>query len=63
MEHIPWFAWIAIVAIIIWGAVMIFGKSSIMSNHAQYDDEHRREMDELKRRIADLESRLNRYGS
>lgn len=60
MEAIPWFAWIAIVAIIVWGAVMIFGKSSIMSKHMGHGDEQREEVQQLKRRIEDLEARLNR---
>lgn len=63
MEQIPWFAWIAMVAIVVWGAVMIFGKSSILSNRRDHDDDQRRELDHLKRRIEDLESRINRSDS
>ncbi|MDN5704334.1 MAG: hypothetical protein L0K41_04140 [Yaniella sp.] len=60
MEQIPWFAWIAIVAVIMWGLVMIFGKSSILSNRGDQDDEQRREIDYLKRRVEELEARINR---
>lgn len=63
MEHIPWFAWIAIVAIVMWGLVMIFGKSSLMSSRGDQDDEQRREIDSLKRRVEELETKLNRSGS
>lgn len=63
MEQIPWFAWIAMVAIVVWGAVKIFGKSSILSNRRDHDDDQRRELDHLKRRIEDLESRINRSDS
>ncbi|MDN6351031.1 MAG: hypothetical protein L0J69_05060 [Yaniella sp.] len=60
MEQIPWFAWIAIVAVIMRGLVMIFGKSSILSNRGDQDDEQRREIDYLKRRVEELEARINR---
>lgn len=59
MEHIPWFAWIAIVAIVMWGLVM----SSLMSSRGDQDDEQRREIDSLKRRVEELETKLNRSGS
>ncbi|WP_343956811.1 hypothetical protein [Yaniella flava] len=62
MEMIPWFAWIAIVAIIVWGMVMIFGKSSNMSKYADRDEEWQRDIDSLRRRIEDLEAQLYRRG-
>ena len=60
MEIIPWFAWIAIVAIIVWGMVMIFGKSSNMSKYDDRDEEWQREIDSLTRRIENLEAQLYR---
>ena len=62
MEIVPWFAWIAIAAIIMWGLVMIFGKSSNMSEQGKRDEEQQREIDSLRRRVEDLEVRLNRPG-
>lgn len=63
MTGMPWFTWVAIVAIVVWGLVMIFGKSSIMSKSSSESDEQRREIEHLKRRIDELEARLNRTGS
>jgi len=63
MTGMPWFTWVAIVAIVVWGLVMIFGKSSIMSKSSSENDEQRREIEHLKRRIDELEARLNRPGS
>lgn len=63
MTGMPWFTWVAIVAIVVWGLVMIFGKSSIMSKSSSENDEQRREIEHLKRRIDELEARLNRTGS
>lgn len=63
MTGMPWFTWVAIVAIVVWGLVMIFGKSSIMSKSSSESDEQRREIEHLKRRIDELEARLNRPGS
>lgn len=63
MAEIPWFAWIAIVAIIVWGLVMILGKTSNMSKHPGHNEEQQREIEYLKRRVEELEARLNRHGS
>lgn len=60
MEIVPWFAWIAIAAIIMWGLVMIFGKSSNIQG--ERDEEQQREIDSLRRRIEDLEAQLYRRG-
>lgn len=63
MTGMPWFTWVAIVAIVMWGLVMIFGKSSILTKSANPNDEQRREIEQLKRRIEELEHRLNRPGA
>lgn len=63
MTGMPWFTWVAIVAIVMWGLVMIFGKSSIMSKSNIENDNQRREIEHLKRRIDELEARLDRPSS
>jgi len=60
MNAMPWFAWLGIVAIVVWGLVMIFGRSAALTNRHQADEEQRREIENLKRRIEELEAQANR---
>lgn len=60
MEHIPWFAWIAIVGIVVWGLVTIVGSITGRPHKSQrrgYDEE---EFEALKRRVEYLETQLYR---
>lgn len=59
MAEIPWFAWIAIVAIIMWGLVMIFSRDT--KSKGKPTQEHA-EIEDLQRRITELEARLHRAG-
>ncbi|GAA1125952.1 hypothetical protein [Citricoccus alkalitolerans] len=53
----PWFAWIAIIAILVWGGIMVFsmvtGKAIPGSDGESTDPE---ELERLKKRIEALES-------
>lgn len=62
MEMIPWFAWIAIVGIIVWGVVAVVGTFTgrpHQSGRSAADDD---EIAQLKRRIEQLEAHLYRGG-
>lgn len=59
MAEIPWFAWIAIVAIVMWGLVMIFSRNA-HSNGKTTDQ--RNEIEDLQHRMTELEARLHRAG-
>ncbi|HIW45776.1 MAG TPA: hypothetical protein H9884_02595 [Candidatus Yaniella excrementigallinarum] len=61
MTDMPWFAWLGIVAIVVWGLVMIFGKSAALTNRHKAEEEQRHEIQNLKRRIEDLEAQANRH--
>lgn len=58
MAGIPWWAWIAIVAIIMWGLVTIVG--TISHRNAPAEPEDAEELERLKRRVDDLEYRMGR---
>lgn len=60
MAEIPWFAWIAIVAIIMWGLVMIVGNLTGRQHKAQKGSSDREEIEYLRRRIEELEAQLRR---
>lgn len=60
MAEIPWFAWIAIVGIVVWGLVAAVGSTTGRPHKSGDDAAHREEIEHLKRRIEDLEARLNR---
>lgn len=60
MEQIPWFAWIAIAGIIVWGLVAIVGSITGRPHNSRDDAAEYTEIEELKRRVAELEARLNR---
>lgn len=60
MEIIPWFAWIAIVAIIMWGIVMVVGSITGRSMPSSRTTAHEAEIEHLKSRVEELEARLNR---
>lgn len=62
MEMIPWFAWIAIVAIVVWGAVAIFARKPQQSQTSAVQDDYRRDIDRLERRVEQLEAHLYRGG-
>ena len=60
MTGIPWFAWIAIVGIVVWGLVAAVGSITGRPHVSGDDAAQRDEIEHLKRRIEDLEARLNR---
>jgi len=60
MAEIPWWAWIAIVAIVMWGIIMV---ANTFANRPQANDASaadREEIERLKRRVEELEYRVNR---
>jgi len=60
MAEIPWWAWIAIVALVMGGLITI---THTLARRPRVDDTSaadREEIARLKRRIEDLEYRLNR---
>ena len=59
MAEIPWFAWIAIVGIIVYGLVAIVG-SLTGRPHISGDRKCPREIEDLKQRIEQLEAQLYR---
>ncbi|NUL44660.1 hypothetical protein F7P69_05535 [Cellulosimicrobium funkei] len=53
----PWFAWIAIIAILVWGGIMVFSMvtgKAIPGSEADSSDP--KELERLKKRIEALES-------
>lgn len=63
METIPWFAWIAIVAIIMWGIVMVVGSITGRSMPSSRSSADQTEIEHLKQRVSELEARLGRTES
>lgn len=60
MAEIPWWAWIAIVAIIIGGVITVANTFAQRPRADGLSTVDRDEIERLKRRIDDLEYRLNR---
>lgn len=60
MEHIPWFAWIAIVGIVVWGAVAAVGSITGRPYQARRSECDHEDVEQLKRRIEQLEAQLYR---
>lgn len=60
MESIPWFAWIAIVAIIVWGLVMVVGSITGRSMPSSRSSADQTEIDQLKQRVSELEMQIGR---
>ncbi|GAA4105928.1 hypothetical protein [Enteractinococcus coprophilus] len=60
MAEIPWWAWIAIVAIIMWGIIMVANTIAQRPRSNDTTATDRDEIERLKRRVDDLEHRLNR---
>ncbi|NLZ98249.1 MAG: hypothetical protein GX920_05450 [Micrococcus sp.] len=60
MESIPWFAWIAIVAIIVWGLVMVVGSITGRSMPSSRSSADQTEIDQLKQRVSELEMQIDR---
>lgn len=60
MAEIPWWAWIAIVAIVVWGILMV--ANTVVSRPRANDtsEADREEIERLKRRVEELEYRVNR---
>lgn len=63
MTEIPWWAWIAIVAIVMWGVIMVANTLSQRPRSNDTSTMDRDEIERLKRRVEDLEHRLNRRES
>lgn len=57
MAEIPWFAWIAIVAIIIWGITMVVGTVTGRDLPGSANSD---EFDKLKKRVKELEKQAGR---
>ena len=60
MAEIPWWAWIAIIAIIMWGIIMVANTIAQRPRSNDTTTTDRDEIERLKRRVDDLEHRLNR---
>ncbi|GAA4479776.1 hypothetical protein GCM10023190_23460 [Enteractinococcus fodinae] len=60
MEHIPWFAWIAIVGIVVWGMVAAVGSITGRPHQARRGECDHEDVEQLKRRIEQLEAQLYR---
>ena len=60
MEHIPWFAWIAIVGIVVWGMVAAVGSITGRPHRARDRECDPEEVEALKRRVEQLEAQLYR---
>ena len=60
MEIIPWFAWIAIVAIVMWGLVMVAGSITGRPMLSSRNGANQAEIDQLKRRVSELEMQIDR---
>lgn len=60
MTEFPWFAWIPIVAIIMWGLITVANTIAQRPSAKNPADVDRDEFDRLKRRVEDLEHRANR---
>ncbi len=60
MAEIPWWAWIAIVAIVMWGVIMVANTLAHRPRPNEVSAADRDEIERLKRRVEDLEYRLNR---
>ncbi|HEY4557323.1 MAG TPA: hypothetical protein VIG82_03940 [Enteractinococcus sp.] len=58
--ELPWFAWIAIVAIIMWGLVTMVGSITGRPHRMRRLDRHEDEIEQLKRRTEQLEAHLYR---
>lgn len=63
MAEIPWWAWIAIVAITMWGLLSAVHIIAQRPSAGAGNEPEREEMERLKRRVDELEYRLNRLGS
>ena len=59
MAELPWFAWIAIVAIIVWGAVAAIG-SITGRPHSAGARKRDQEIEDLTRRVEQLEAQQYR---
>ena len=59
MAELPWFAWIAIVAIIVWGAVAAIG-SITGRPHSAGARKRAQEIEDLTRRVEQLEAQQYR---
>lgn len=60
MAEIPWWAWIAIVAIVMWGVIMVANTIAHRPRSNETLAVDRDELERLKRRVDDLEYRLYR---
>ena len=60
MAEIPWWAWIAIVAIVIWGIITVANTIAHRPRSDSAAEYNREEIERLKRRVDELEYRLNR---
>lgn len=60
MAEIPWFAWIAIVGIVVWGVVAAVGSITGRPHTSQARECDHPEIEELKRRVEQLEAQLYR---
>ena len=60
MAEIPWFAWIAIVGIIIWGIVAMVGSITGRPHQSQRSAAEAEEIAHLRQRIEQLEAHLYR---
>lgn len=60
MAEIPWWAWIAIIAIVMWGLMMIANSLAYRTARKDPSAIDREEFERLKRRVEDLEYRAGR---
>lgn len=55
MEHIPWFAWVAIIGALVWGVVQIVGMTTSRTNSRGIQEQQQQRLDMLERRVQSLE--------
>ena len=60
MAEIPWMAWIAIVAIVMWGVITVVNTIAQRPRANDTSVADSEEIERLKRRVDELEDRLNR---
>ena len=60
MAELPWFAWIAIVGIIIWGIVAMVGSITGRPHQSPRSSIEDEEIAQLRKRIEQLEAHLYR---
>ena len=60
MSETPWWAWIAIVAIVMCGIIMVANTVAHRPRTNDTSAADREEIEQLKRRVEELEYRLNR---